>query len=538
MVSPWEDSRSWDLRLEIMDALTRAKEMTNEEVASALLRLERLEARAQNDQALIRWLQHQVFGPKSEKRLLDELCPEDQLWLGEQMLEHSENPPPEEETVRSYERKQRSDKNINLSKECESSRLKFDDSVPVQEIQVEDPELAKRDLEQVEFIGEKIIHRLAQRSSYVVLKYVRKIWRDKGVEEVHKAKAPAGIIDRSFADVSFLAELAIEKCCFHLPLYRQHQRLQQSGVHIKRSTLTRLLQRVAELMEPIYGAQMSSLLQSQVIAMDESPTPAGRGNGKMKKGYYWALYGDRDEVCFLYSPSRAKAVIDSVLGNFEGTLLSDGYRAYELFAEKKPGVALAGCWAHTRRYFLKAEQVEPDKAKWVLRKFQQLYEVEAKARGKPKKLKVSRDKESRPIVDALFEYFKTELERTALLPSNPFVKAVEYAMKREPALRVFLENPEVPIDTNHLERMIRPAVVGRKNWLFHTTEEGARHAGMLYSLLQTCRLHDINPRTYLIDVLQRIETHPAAEAYLLTPVNWKENFSASPLASDVDKKSL
>lgn len=160
--------------------------------------------------------------------------------------------------------------------------------------------------------------------------------------------------------------------------------------------------------------------------------------------------------------------------------MSDGYRAYELFAEKRPEVTLAGCWAHTRRHFLKSEKVEPEKFKWVIRQLQDLYKIEEKARGKAKKLKLLRNEESRPIVDSLFEYFKSELEKTALLPSNPFVKAVEYAMKREQALRAFLENPEVAIDTNHLERMIRPAVVGRKNWLFHTTEEGARHAGMLH----------------------------------------------------------
>lgn len=424
--------------------------MTPEEVASLLLKVRELEAQVEDKDAFIRWLQAQVFGPKSERRLLEELAPQEQLWLGEQMLEPTENPPPPEVTVAAYERKQRGQKKTELSNECSSSRLKFDDTVPVEEIRVEDLELAKRDPEQVEFIGEKVTHRLAQRSSYIVLKYVRQVWRDKGDDEVHKVPAPAAIIDRSLADVSFLAELAIEKCCFHLPLYRQHQRLTQNGIHIKRSTLTRLLQRVAELLEPIYGAQLSSVLQSQVVAMDESPTPAGRGKKKMKKGYYWALYGDQDEVCFLFSPSRAKAVIDSVLDNFEGTLLSDGYRAYELFAEKRPEVTLAGCWAHTRRHFLKAEKVEPEKCRWVLRQLQELYKIEEKARGKPKKLKTLRDQNSRPIVDALFEYLQSELERTALLPSNPWVKAVEYAMKRKQALLAFLDNPEVAIDTNHL----------------------------------------------------------------------------------------
>lgn len=135
----------------------------------------------------------------------------------------------------------------------------------------------------------------------------------------------------------------------------------------------------------------------------------------MKKGFYWALCSEQDEVCFVFSPSRAKAVIDAVLENFQGTLLSDGYRAYELFAEKRPDVSLAGCWSHTRRHFLKSEKLEPDKFKWVIRQLQDLYKIEEKARGKPKKLKVLRDQESRHIIDALFEYFKSELERTCQL---------------------------------------------------------------------------------------------------------------------------
>ena len=524
-----------------MDLLEQAQQMSPEEVAVLLERLSKLEgqnerllAQSEKDQALIRWFQSQLFGAKSERRLLSELSPADQLWLGEQMLEFTESPPPKEETIRSYERKQRGTKATQLSDECSSSRLKFDDSVPVKEIQVADPELARLGSDQVDIIGEEVTHRLAQRSSYVVLKYVRKVWKEKGAAAPSKVEMPPAIFDRSFADVSFLAGLVLDKCCFHLPLYRQHQRLEQGGVHIKRSTLTRLLQRVAEVLEPIYNAQASSVLQSSVLAIDESPTPAGRKNGKMRKGFYWALYGDRHEVHFVYAPTRSQAVCDAILENFQGTLLCDGYRAYEAFCEKNPLALLANCWSHARRYFVRAERVEPEKTTWVLLQIQKLYEIEAKARGKPKKLEVLRENESLPIVNALFEFFKTELERTSLLPSNPFVDAVEYCLNREQSLRVFLDNPEVLMDTNHLEREIRPAVVGRKNWMFHTTEDGARHAGMLYSLVQTCRLHDINPRTYLIDVLQRISIHPAADAYQLTPVEWKERFAEAPLTSIID----
>ena len=121
-----------------------------------------------------------------------------------------------------------------------------------------------------------------------------------------------------------------------------------------------------------------------------------------------------------------------------------------------------------------------------------------------------------------------------LLPSSPFTKAVNYALEREKALRVFLEDPQVPVDTNHLEREIRPIAVGRRSWLFCWTEVGAKHVGIIQSLLRTCRLQGVDPYTYLVDVLQRIETHPARDVHLLTPRLWKQHFAANPIRSHID----
>jgi transposase len=122
-----------------------------------------------------------------------------------------------------------------------------------------------------------------------------------------------------------------------------------------------------------------------------------------------------------------------------------------------------------------------------------------------------------------------------LLPTNPFGQAAEYALKREAGLKVFLTDPDVPIDTNHLEREIRPVALGRKNWLFCWTEVGARHSGIIYSLLSSCRLQSVDPYVYLVDVWQRVDTHPALEVQLLTPRLWKEHFAAQPLGSDLDR---
>ncbi|MFT6915610.1 MAG: transposase, partial [Motiliproteus sp.] len=142
-------------------------------------------------------------------------------------------------------------------------------------------------------------------------------------------------------------------------------------------------------------------------------------------------------------------------------------------------------------------------------------------------------KHSKPVVDNFFEWCDKQIRRGDLTPSNPLSKALGYVMKREAALRVFLEDPDVPLDTNHLERTLRPTPMGKKNWLFCWTELGAEHVGIIQSLISTCKLHDINPYTYLTDVLLRISEHPASRVEELTPRVWKEKFADQPLRSDL-----
>jgi len=139
------------------------------------------------------------------------------------------------------------------------------------------------------------------------------------------------------------------------------------------------------------------------------------------------------------------------------------------------------------------------------------------------------------VVDRFFGWLRSTLDTEILLPTNPFTKAANYALKRKKELQVFLEYPNVLLDTNHLERSIRPIAIGRKNWLFCWTEIGAEYVGVIQSLLSTCWVQGIDPYTYLVDVLQRIDRHPAKDVALLTPRLWKENFAADPLRSAIDR---
>lgn len=521
--------RDFETRLQEKDADLRAKDAVIQDRNAGLLRLENrvVELERQLD-----WFRRQVFGARSERRLLQVLSSADQLWLGEEMLPCPEEPPSDSTTVKAYERAQRK---RPVEFVAEDSQLRFEAPVPIQVIEVPNP--ATKGLEEDEFetIGERCTYRLAQqRGPYVVLKYVQKVVKLRESNEVSCPPIPGAVLERTSADVSFLAGLVQDKFQFHLPLYRQHQRLEQSGIHLHRSTLTRLVHRVGELLEPVYHAVLSSVLQSELLTMDESPTRAGRGQGKMQTGYFWVLFGDQEEVAFLFSPSRSRKVVDEVLHGFQGKLLSDGYQVYETAADESGGrIRLVQCWSHTRRKFLEAEKIAPDKVRRVLAWIQQLYQVEDQGRGAPERLLELRQTRSRAIMDELFGFLERQYEQSAFLPSDLFYKATLYALHRKAPLRMCLEDASVPLDTNHVERALRPQAVGRKNWMFHVTEVGARYAAIFYTLIQSCRLCQVNPHVYLVDVLQRIDHHPALEVHLLTPRLWKENFSQQPLGSDL-----
>lgn len=523
-----------------MDALARAKEMTVDEVAALIVRSsekeEKLKSRVTLLEDQVRYLLNCRFGASSEKRALINTENADQILLELDVLDIPEKPPAKTVSVAAHEKKLRQ-KPTDVDDEG-SRGLKVDDRALHIEIEVEDPELEGADPDDLVVLGENRHDTIISLPTHAVVTYICRRTKNKKTGKISAPPVPDKVFDRCYADVSFLAGLCVDKYAHHLPTYRQHQRLEDCGIGLGRKSLTSYIHRVAEVLELVWSAQNSSILQSEVLSADETPTPAGRCNGKMKKGFFWAFHGDRNEVSFLYSPTRSRRFLEDFTESFEGTLLSDGYAAYEKFAEQTGGVLWAGCWAHVRRKFIEAEGQEPEKVATIIRLFQKLYEIEERARGKPKKRRKLREEESRAVVDKLFEFLKQEYKQTNALQKSPYMKALTYALERESGLRVFLENPEVPIDNNHVERAIRPTAIGRKNWMFHFTEDGARKGAILYSLIWTCKLHGIDPRVYLIDVLQRIETHPANQVELLTPRLWKENFAENPMRSIVASLSF
>jgi transposase len=480
------------------------------------------------------WFRRQVFGEKSERRLL--LSDPRQLSLGDLLPAGGVLPPPAGTTVSGYQRGKATKKLLESSPE--DSGLRFDESrLPVELIELPTPELEGLDADKYEVIDIDVTYKLAQQpSSFVILKYERKVVKLKEQGEIIRSGAPAAVLEQSFADVSFLAGLQIEKLVYHQPVHRQHQRLERAGISLSRGTLNSYAERTADLLEPVYHAQLSSVLSSFVLTADETTLKAGRTPGKMNNGYLLSFYGEEDEVAFLYSNSRALYKVSEVLAGFIGVLLTDGLEVYAQFAAAAANntVAHALCWTHTRRYFEKALKSEPELANIALCFIGQLYRHESAIaeQGLVEAEKLAyRLSYSRPVADEFFAFLQTTAARHMLLPSNPFSKAISYAQTREPGLRVFLRFPEVPLDTNHLERQQRSIALGRNNWKFCSTEAGARNVAIMQTLLSNCTLHEIDHYEYLIDVLQRIESHPVRDVHLLMPRLWKQHFAAAPIRS-------
>jgi transposase len=478
--------------------------------------------------ARIAQLMKALFGPTSERRSWASLTPDDQLLLEGMGLELPDNPPPPSQPPKG-DKKERP-KSAPRSK----NKARYGPGATVVDIVLPVPGTEDIPPDQLELIESKITEKIFRLDSpYCVLRVHQNVYRKKDgcLEEFHPAPLDE-VIPGSIFDVSALAGMILDKYNLHMPIHRQHQALKNADIYLDRGNMIRVLHRVGGLLQPLGAALKLSVQSSALLTVDETPTPVGRAKGKTGKGYFWVFFGDKKEVYFHFSCSRARKVLDHELSGFKGKLLCDGYAAYESFVAITNGNTLCQCWSHTRREFLKAEKREPERVKWILRQIKAMYAVDEKTRGKPpEEVLAVRQSETKPLVDELFAFLKKTIAEETFVPSDTFLKAAGYAMTREAALRVFLDDPSVPLDTNHLERELRGHAVGRKNWTFHVTEEGAAHAAVFYSLIRTCLLWDVNPMTYLVDVLQRIVADPSQDMSQLLPRKWKERFEEAPLRS-------
>ncbi len=375
-------------------------------------------------------------------------------------------------------------------------------------------------------IGEEVTETLDYRPArLIVIRRVRPKYVNPGTDEIIIAQLPARPVDKGIAEAGTLAHVVIEKYVDHLPIYRQVQRFKREGIVLPRSTLTGWVASVANLLAPLHERLGELVLKSGYIQADETPIPVqdpakGIGNkkGKTHRGYYWVYHAPGEKLVMLdYQRGRGRDGPVAFLQDYRGALQSDGYAAYDGFERQ---LTLYNCWAHARRYFFEAQNNAPRLAEYALLEIGKLYEIEREIReATHEKRKQVRQGRALPIL----KRFKQWLMQNPGLPKSPWGKAVNYTLTRWDKLARYTEDGRIEIDNNLIENAIRPIALGRKNYLFAGSHDAAQRAAVIYSLLATCKKHEVNPQEWLSDVLKRIPTHPHKKIDELLPHLWRNS---------------
>lgn len=380
-------------------------------------------------------------------------------------------------------------------------------------------------------IGEETSDRLDYRPASLVhlhiarLKYAPACKCEEGGVVV--ASVPdAAPVDKGLAGPGLLAHVVVSKYADHLPLHRLEEGFERQGVHIARSTMCDWVEQVASLLRPITDAMAKAALSAHRIHTDDTGIPI-LAPGSTHKGHVWVYVPDDDAVLFRYTPRRKSDGPREFLRGYTGYVQADAANLYDrLFgdAEGASGDETAkevGCWAHARRRFFDAQGTDRDRALVGLGFIKKLYEADRVAmKLPPSRRTAERQRLCAPVLEA----FKAWLDAEALvvLPKAPIADAIGYARNQWGALTRFLDDARLKLDNNSAERQLRRVAVGRKNWLFAGSENGAETACVLYSLLATCKLHGVNPFEYLRDVVMRVGRHPARDVLDLSPKAWKQ----------------
>ncbi len=339
------------------------------------------------------------------------------------------------------------------------------------------------------------------------------------------AKAPASVLPRSSIGTGLAAHIVVSKYADHLPLYRQEQIFERAGVDLPRSTLGDVVAAVAERLAPVADAILAEVLAGRVVHTDDTPVTYLTPPEGSARGFVWTYVGEKRDVAYDFTPTRSRDGPMRVLSRYRGFLQADAYAGYDALYPAGTIVEV-GCWAHARRYFVRAKDSDP-RAALVLLPIQRLYAVEALGRDLPEtERQLLRLSKSKPLLEEIRRQLDA-FEAQIVLPKSPFGKAVAYVRGNWTALTRYLEHGFLAIDNNPAERAMRPVAIGRKNWMFAGNVEAGRRAAALMCVVATCKARGIDPEAYLRDVLQRIAEDDAADPATLTPRAWQKRPAAT-----------
>jgi transposase len=358
-------------------------------------------------------------------------------------------------------------------------------------------------------------------------------------ESVVVAPAPERPIDGGMPTEALIVHVVVSKFCDSLPLYRQSQMLARQGIALDRSTLSNWVGSACWWLTPLYELVVATVLSSPKIFADDTSLPVlDPGRGRTKTGYLWCYAIDdrpwhgstHPAVAYIYAEDRKNARPAEHLAHFKGVLQVDGYNGFKRLAGERTDMSihLAFCWAHMRRGFFQfhASTKSPLAAE-VLTRVAALYAIEAEIRGQTAEYRQQvRQQRSRPIVEALHDWLHAHIDKVS--GASDLAKAMRYALRHWAGLKTFLDDGRIEMDSNTVERAIRPHTLTRKNALFAGSDGGARHWAIAMTLIQTAKLNGVDPMTWLTDVLERIVSGRTKirDLHTLLPWSWQARTDA------------
>lgn len=457
-------------------------------------------------------LKRLIFGQKRERFVAGD--PDSQLAM-ELDLEEVEAAAVQTETI-SYERQKKTG-----AVKTSHGRNELPSHLPRHDILIQPAE----DVSGMTEIGREITEELEYKpGSFFVNRYIRPKYKDEAHDRILIGELPPRPIEKGIPGPGLLSHVFISKYVDHLPLDRQRKQFLRQGVDIAPSTLGDWVAYSYELLKPLYEAHIKELLSADYLMIDETPIRVLDRNekGRSHTGYFWVYYDPLGQgVLFDYRDSRGREGPEMVLKDFKGYIQTDGYTGYEKLSLREDIIRI-GCFAHARRYFEQSLAQDKLRSTWMLNQVQRLYKIESQARDGG----LSHDQryelrlqESVPVLVEIEAWLKKE--SLQVLPKSLIGKAIAYILGQWENLKRYADDGRFEIDNNLVENAIRPVALGRKNYLFAGSHNGARRAALLYSLVSTARLQNIEPLAYIKDVLTRISDYPYKNIKDLLPANWK-----------------
>jgi transposase len=390
-----------------------------------------------------------------------------------------------------------------------------------------------------EDITETLEHVPAQ---WKVIQHVREKFSCRRCEIITQAPAPSHPIARGRAGPQLLAQVLFAKYRAHLPLNRQSDIYANEGVDLDTSTLADWVGACAATLMPLVDEITKHVFAAERIHADDTTVPV-LASGKTRTGRLWAYvrddrpFGGRaaPAAMFSYSPDRRGEHPEKHLAGYSGIMQADAYAGFNglYVAGRKPGPIIeAACWAHGRRKLYElADLLKAPIAIEAVHRIDELFAIEREINGiSPEQRLIIRRERSKPLVDDLERWMRRE--RRKLSSKTALAEAMDYSLKRWTALTRFLDDGRICLSNNAAERAVRGIAVGRRNWTFAGSDSGGRRAAAIYTLIETAKLNDVDPRAWLADVLARIADHPAKRIAELLPWNWEAaRLRAAPKAA-------